>query len=149
MKSDFVLALHIMGFLTAADGKPLSSTVLAETYGTNAVVVRRILAKLNNAGLVVSQRGVGGGSVLARKSKEVSLREVYDAVSQRPDILRRYPTNDNGPSAVLGAFINDLLNSAEEELLAKFGEISVSEMDEKVRPAICRLLNQISKDKNP
>lgn len=140
MRSDFVLALHIMGFLTAVEGKPLSSRILADTYGTSSVVVRRLLSKLSEAGLVTSQRGVGGGTVLARKAADINLRDVYAAVSERPEVLPRYPTNERGPSAVLGGYINDLLGEAEEELLGRLGGISVAEMDERVRPAVCRIL---------
>ncbi|MEO0453422.1 MAG: Rrf2 family transcriptional regulator [Verrucomicrobiota bacterium] len=141
MRSDFVLALHIMGFLTAAEGKPLSSKILAGTYGTSSVVVRRILAKLNEAGLVTSQRGVGGGTVLALAPQDISLRDVYGAVAERPEILPRYPTNERGPSAVLGTYINDLLGEAEEELLCRLGGINISEMDMRVRPSVCRILH--------
>lgn len=141
-----------MGFLTAADGKPLSSGILAETYGTNSVVVRRILAKLNQAGLVTSQRGVGGGTVLALDPHDISLRAIYCAVTEQPEILPRYPTDESGPSAVLGTYINDLLGEAEEELLARLERISISEMDTRVRPSICRLLDdagrKIKKDLN-
>ncbi|MEM9283223.1 MAG: Rrf2 family transcriptional regulator [Verrucomicrobiota bacterium] len=140
MRSDFVLALHILGFLTAAEGRPLSSKILANTYGTSSVVVRRILAKLSDSGLVRSQRGVGGGTVLALDPQSISLRDVYVSVSERPGILPRYPTDEHGPSSVLGTYINELLGEAEEELLARLGSINISEMDQQVRPTICQLL---------
>ncbi|MEM6822274.1 MAG: Rrf2 family transcriptional regulator [Verrucomicrobiota bacterium] len=150
MRSDFVLALHVMGFLTAVEGKPLASKILADTYGTSSVVVRRILAKLCDAGLVTSQRGVGGGSILALDPQDISLRDVYNAVSERPEILRRYPTNEPGPSAVLGTYINDLLGEAEEELLGRLEGINIAEMDINVRADICRQLDDAEKNKkNP
>ncbi|MEM8868368.1 MAG: Rrf2 family transcriptional regulator [Verrucomicrobiota bacterium] len=148
MRSDFIIALHVMGFLTAADGEPLSSEILAQSYGTSPVVVRRILSKLSEGGIVISKRGVGGGTILARDPSDVSLRQIYDAVERDSAILQRYPTNELRPSAVLGNFINDLLGEAEEELLVRLGGISVAEMDMKVRPEICRLLCGLKKSKS-
>ena len=148
MKRDFVLALHIMGFLTAAQGTALSSQVLADTFGTSAVVVRRLLLKLSRAGLVVSQRGVGGGTVLARDPQHLSLRDVYEAVmDDEVQVLPRYPTDQHGPAMVLGSYINELLVAAEEELLQKLDSISVFAMDAEVRPVICALLRSLKDDK--
>ncbi len=142
MRSDFVVALHVMGFLTAVDGKPLSSQILAETYGTNPVVIRRILGKLSEAGLVESQRGVGGGTVLALDPAEISLRRVYEAIAGDAGILPRYPSGESGPSEVLGAYVNGLLAAAEEDLLVRLMSISVLEMDQNVGSAICSLLTE-------
>ena len=142
MRSDFVVALHVMGFLTAVDGKPLSSQVLAETYGTNAVVIRRILAKLSDSGLVESKRGNGGGTVLAMDPAEISLRRVYEAIDEKSAILPRYPASDDGPSRILEDYVNGILAAAEEELFARLMKISVLEMDQHLRPAICRLLER-------
>ncbi|MEM9160382.1 MAG: Rrf2 family transcriptional regulator [Verrucomicrobiota bacterium] len=140
MRSDFAISLHIMGFLTASNGTPLSSQVLAETYGTNPVVIRRLLSKLNFANLVTTQRGVGGGSILARDPSAINLRDIYLAVTEKPGFLPRYPVREHGPSSVIGAYINTLLESVEEDALIRLSEINICEMDEKVRPAICKLL---------
>jgi len=131
-----------MGFLTASEGKPLSSKILARTYGTNPVVIRRILAKLSEAGLVDSQRGVGGGTVLALDPVDISLRQVYEAIAGDNGILPRYPSDGEGPSLALGRYLNGLLASAEEELLARLMQISVCEMDQEMRAVICRMLEE-------
>ncbi|MEM8953915.1 MAG: Rrf2 family transcriptional regulator [Verrucomicrobiota bacterium] len=140
MRSDFIVGLHIMGFLTAANGRSLSSKVLAETYGTNPVVVRRILGKLSEAGLVKSQRGAGGGTILADEPARINLRDIYEAVTESGGVLPRYPMSEGGPSEVLGGYVNHLLEAAEDDLLTRLSEISISEMDRRVRPAICSIL---------
>lgn len=134
-----------MGFLTAMEGKPLSSEILATTYGTSPVVVRRLLAKLSEAGLIHSQRGVGGGSALAQEPESINLRDVYEAVVERSEIFPRYPVDKVGPSKVLGSYVNDMLCEAEEDLLARFEKVSIYEMDQQVRPAICKLLKKANK----
>jgi len=140
MTSDFSLALHILGFLTASADKPLTSEILAETYGTNPVVVRRVLSKLRNAGFIRTQRGTGGGSLLARESTGITIREVFESVHEKSGILPR-PPGETGPvSEIISSYVNDLLSKAEEALLEDLGRTTIAEMDEKVRPEICAFL---------
>ena len=88
MNSQFPIALHIVGFLAAAGGTPLTSAKMAAVYGTSPVVLRRVLSRLQRAGLVKTQRGVNGGSILARSPEKISLREVFQAVSDdKPCLL--------------------------------------------------------------
>ncbi|MEM9478098.1 MAG: Rrf2 family transcriptional regulator [Verrucomicrobiota bacterium] len=140
MRSDFTVALHILGFLTAKDGEPLSSEILAETYGTHPVVVRRILLKLSEAGMVTSQRGAGGGTVLSRDPKEITLLDVFEAVEEDMQILPRYPEEEDDLSKVIGAYINGMMENAEADLLARFKNLNLLEMDKALRPAVHEML---------
>ncbi|MEM9282922.1 MAG: Rrf2 family transcriptional regulator [Verrucomicrobiota bacterium] len=140
MKSDYAIALHILGFLTACNGRPLSSDILASTYGTNPVVVRRILSKLKKSGLVNIQRGAGGGSVLGRDPESINLRQIYESVSDTTEFLPRCNREESPASVVVTDFLNELYLSAEEALLAKLEALNIAEMDEKLRPRILELL---------
>ncbi|MFK8025543.1 MAG: Rrf2 family transcriptional regulator, partial [Ilumatobacter sp.] len=91
VNSQLPIALHILGFLTSRNGEPLTSEVMASTYGTSPVVLRRVLAKLQRAGLVETRRGASGGSLLARDPRTITLRDAYEAVSIDPQILPRHP----------------------------------------------------------
>jgi Rrf2 family protein len=130
--------------LTARDGAPLSSDVLAKSYGTNPVVVRRLLSQLQEAGLVASQRGVGGGSLLAQPAQDISLRQVYEAVSEDTKILPRHRGSEGPVAGVLGAYIDRLWITAEEALLAQLEQVSIAAMDAEVRPEICALLDDLN-----
>lgn len=142
MNSELTIGLHILGFLCAREGDPLTSDVLAETYGTSPVVVRRVISKLNQAKLIESKRGVGGGSVLARDPKKINLREVYVAIFDEPTILPRHPGEESNVAQVLSGFINELYANAEEALLQELESVTISEMDSVVRPQICKLLKK-------
>lgn len=142
MKSDFAVALHIMGFLTARQGKPLSSDTLARSYGTNPVVIRRVLSKLQTADLISSQRGLGGGSVLAQDPAKVSLRQVYEAVNDEPEFLPRYRGDGSEVAEVMGGYIERLSRKAEDALLSHLAGISIAEMDAEIRPIICASLEK-------
>ena len=58
----------------------MTSDELATCLRTHPVVVRRTMASLRDAGFVVSERGHGGGWVLARDLASVTLLDVQMAV---------------------------------------------------------------------
>ena len=139
MNSDLTVALHILGCLTCCSGV-MNSEHLARSYGTNPVVVRRVLSKLRKAGLVETRRGSGGGSVLARSPSSINLRQVYEAVSEKTELLRRHPGKESPVAEVLADFINDFYTEAEEALLKKLESGTIEEMDQQVRPKILAVL---------
>ena len=127
MNSQFPIALHPVGFLAAADRTPLTSEKMAAVYGTSPVVLRRVLSRLQRAGLVKTQRGVNGGSILARSPEKISLREVFQAVSDDKPVLSEYSTRCSGAVApVLGNYLNELFADAEEAMLRKLETVSSS-----------------------
>ncbi|MEN1681484.1 MAG: Rrf2 family transcriptional regulator [Planctomycetota bacterium] len=142
MNSDLAVGLHIVGFLTARGGDPVTSVTLAETYGTSPVVIRRVLTRLSKAGLVETRRGAGGGATLARDAADCTLRDVYDAVAHGQSLLRRHPGEESGVARVLAGYINQLYDEAEEALLGRLESVTVAEMDAVVRPKVCRAIRR-------
>jgi Rrf2 family protein len=133
MNSQLPIALHILGFLTARDGEPLTSDVMADTYGTSPVVLRRVLAKLQRAGLVDTKRGANGGNVLARDPRRITLRQAYESVSDAPQLLSRHPDGEGPVARALATFMNEAMGDAERALLERLETITVFEMDAQVR----------------
>jgi Rrf2 family protein len=133
VNSQLPIALHILGFLTARGGEPLTSDVMADTYGTSPVVLRRVLAKLQRAGLVDTKRGANGGSVLARDPKSITLRQAYEAVSIDPQLLCRHPDGEGRVARAMAQFMNNAMGDAERALLDELEAITVFEMDVQVR----------------
>ncbi|MET7747747.1 Rrf2 family transcriptional regulator [Micromonospora sp. NPDC005367] len=62
----------------------LTSEEVAASVNTNAVIVRRSLGDLQRAGLVRARRGNGAGYSLARSATEITLLDVWLAVSPEP-----------------------------------------------------------------
>jgi Rrf2 family protein len=88
--SRFAVATHILTALAhmekhapkelrQANGL-ISSKVLAGSVNTNPVVVRRIVAELARAGIVVSRQGKRGGIELGRAPEKITLLDVYKAM---------------------------------------------------------------------
>jgi Rrf2 family protein len=79
--SQFSMAVHVLTLLARAGDGNVKSECIAGSVNTNAVVIRRLLSQLNSAGLVASQTGASGGTRLAKPPAEISLCEIYKAVS--------------------------------------------------------------------
>lgn len=132
------VAAHILGMLAflEREQRPITSDELATSIGTHPVVVRRVLAQLQAAGLVESRRGVGGGTVLARDPRLISLRDAYQAVHDDGfSVLERHGRHVNhacnvGP--VIAEYLDGVYREAEEELLGRLGRVSIDEMSRQI-----------------
>lgn len=77
--------LHVLLHMAEHD-RPSTSEDLAKAMTTNPVVVRRILGGLRDAGLVASEKGHGGGWVIARPLEDITLLQVHEALGA-PEVL--------------------------------------------------------------
>jgi Rrf2 family protein len=92
----FVVAVHVLTALAVSDGKPVRSEDLAYSANTGAVVIRGLLSRLGEAGLVRSQLGAGGGALLAKPAEKIRLLDVYEAVEDTELFsLHRTPPCEN------------------------------------------------------
>lgn len=82
--SHFALATHALAVLAIMREAPVTSAQIAASIGTNAAFLRTVLGRLRDAGLVELKLGKGGGAMLARSAKDITLREVYAAVHDEP-----------------------------------------------------------------
>jgi len=64
------------------NGRLRTSADIAAHAGTNPVVVRRVLGKLRNAGLLQSEKGHAGGWRLAKPADQITLADVYLALDE-------------------------------------------------------------------
>ena len=78
------LALHTLGHMAGDPARSRTSADIADHAGTNPVVVRRVLGKLREAGLLASEKGHAGGWRLARSPQEITLADVYLALDRTP-----------------------------------------------------------------
>ena len=129
MKRDSRLSgiLHILIHLVEAEA-PVPSEKLALAMQTNAVVVRRVIAGLRDAGLVTSSKGHGGGWVLARDPAQVSLRDVYVALgSPEPFAMGN---RSEAPTCLVEQAVNvaldDAFQDAQALLLARMDSVTLA-----------------------
>ncbi len=79
MNSEFVLAVHAMVYLYHRKAR-LSSEELAQNVCTNPVRIRKVMTKIGKAGLADVREGRGAGGYLYPEGREISLREICEAL---------------------------------------------------------------------
>lgn len=147
MNSRLTVAAHVLGmiaFLERDQGRGATSDELAESVGTNAVVIRRILGQLKAAGLVDSRRGAGGGSVLSMAPSAITLRMVYEAVEERDCALLGRHANGVGEhcpvAPVIAEYLESIYRTAEEALRDSLARVTIEQFcrDVETRIGACR-----------
>jgi Rrf2 family transcriptional regulator, nitric oxide-sensitive transcriptional repressor len=73
-------ALRAVVWLAANPEKPLTAQQIAEATRVPAGYLAKVLQGLSRAGLLHSQRGLGGGFTLARPASSLTMWEVVQAV---------------------------------------------------------------------
>jgi DNA-binding IscR family transcriptional regulator len=131
MRNDSRLSrmLHVLLHMARHDG-PMTSEAIGMMLGTNPVVVRRTLAGLRDAGYVRSDKGHGGGWVIACDLERVSLLDVYRAVGG-PRLFAIGNEHSNPDCAVeqlVNAAVDDVLRDAEALLVERLGAVSLAEL---------------------
>ena len=76
--SKFTVAVHILTCIEIfGKERRVTSDFLSGSTGVNAVIIRNVLGKLREAGIVETRQGSGGAN-LARPLNEITLYDVYN-----------------------------------------------------------------------
>ncbi|MEN0105313.1 MAG: Rrf2 family transcriptional regulator [Pseudomonas sp.] len=132
MRNDSRLSrmLHVLVHMARHDG-PLTSERIAQMLGTHSAVVRRTMAGLRDAGYVRSEKGHGGGWVIACDLEAVTLLDVYRVVGS--NTLFAIGNERANPNCVIEQIVNhaidDALHQAELRLVERLGAISLGELN--------------------
>jgi Rrf2 family protein len=137
MQQDTRLArlLHVLIHMHLRAGATTSDTI-AQMLHTNPALVRRTMASLRDAGYVESGRGPGGGWRLACALSDVTVADVYAALShKRPFAFGVAEDNPACPvEAVINAYLMTALDDAESRLLKTMGKTRLSDLAHQVVP---------------
>jgi len=123
------LALHTLSHMAGDPGRVRTSAHIADHAGTNPVVVRRVLGKLREAGLLTSEKGHAGGWKLAREPESITLADVYLALDES---LIASGEDDHASSCsvenALQRRVSGLMAEIEQSLVDRLRETTISEM---------------------
>lgn len=117
MDTRFSAAIHTLILIANAEA-PKSSEAIADSVGTNASYIRKLTGLLKKHGILDSRQGVCGFS-LTKKPEELSLLEIYQAVSESEEVhvfdLHQNP-ND---LCIIGRHIRPVLTDVFREIEEK------------------------------
>ncbi|MBV9813234.1 MAG: Rrf2 family transcriptional regulator [Acetobacteraceae bacterium] len=122
--------LCVMAYL----GEDTTSQVIARSLRTNPVVVRRLLKRLEQAGLVALRRGKEGGVSLARSPDEITLDQVYAAVEEDAGVFALRPgSNPHCPvDRTVPRLLDPLFAAAREAVAAVLATTTVGTLVQSV-----------------
>lgn len=120
ISTKFTIAIHLLVASKFFGGQQkITSQFLAESIGSNPVIVRNIMLQLQEAGIIEVRRGPGGITI-NRPLDEITYLDIYRAVETNSgDDLFRFHENPN-PHCPVGRNIHEVLNQSLEEIQAKF-----------------------------
>ena len=84
MDTKFSVAVHVL-ILISESPTPINSEQMAESVGTNASYIRKILALLKKAEIVDGHRGISGYR-LTVPPEQLTLLQIYRAVMEEPKL---------------------------------------------------------------
>ncbi|MGX1365360.1 Rrf2 family protein [Streptomyces canus] len=135
LSSRSAVAIHALTMLAHRGGGSLTSAEIADSLASNPVLVRRILGRLRDSGLVRSTEGRGGGWSLARAPRDITLNDAYTAVEEGRILSRHaHPPSD---ACEVGRHICDLLEvefqDAERALEERLSQTTIAHLLRQVR----------------
>ena len=132
--SRLTVAVHALLLLDDAGAERLTSGDIAASVNTNPVVIRRLLGRLMEAGLVAATKGAAGGYRLARPSAEITVWDVYQTMREEgPFGLHARAPNPRCPvGRHIQAGLQDLYGAAESAMKSVLGNTTLRGLRKKL-----------------
>lgn len=129
-ESDYALRVVIY-FSTLEPKSKVSANIIAENQNIPLRFLLKLLQKLKKADIVESFMGVNGGYALKKSPKDISLKDVIEAV-EGPIHLNRCllnpkECNNKGPDKCL---IHNALGSVQETLIEQLSSINFKDISD-------------------
>lgn len=127
----------MLAMLAKSGDDNVKSECIAASVNTNAVVIRRLLGQLNQANLVTSQTGAAGGTRLARRPSDISLCQIYKAVTcgEVFALHAKSPSQDCPIGKNIEAVLCNLQKEIEKTVGEKLGQFTLASVIEMVETA--------------
>ena len=118
MDTKFSVAIHVL-ILVSESPVPINSDQMAESVGTNASYIRKILALLKKAEIVDGHRGISGYS-LTVAPHQLTLLRIYQAVTDEREIHLLDIHQNPNDQCIVGHHIKPVLNDMFADIEADF-----------------------------
>lgn len=131
--SKLAVAAHALVWIALhcrAGHEVATSEQIAGSVNTNPVVIRRLLGRMREAGLVCSRRGSDAGWRLLRPLESMTLRDVYEAIEPSPlfELHRAEPNPECPVGCGIKPAMRTVYDRAEEAVRAELGRVTLDEV---------------------
>ena len=117
MDTKFSSAIHMLILISEAE-TPMTSEEIAVSVGTNASYIRKVTGLLKKKGIIESRQGASGYQLLV-KPEELTLYEVYQAVSETEQVhvfdLHQNPNDQCIVGKHIRPILTDVFSAVEEK----------------------------------
>ena len=138
MDTRFSSAIHAPILISEAES-PINSTAIAASVGTNASYIRKLTAPLAKAGFIESSRAAGGFT-LTKPAREISLRDVYCAVTDTEQIqlfdIHENPNDECIVGAHIRPTLTDVFHKQNEAIERELAQTTLADCIEQMRSQI-------------
>ena len=139
--SRFTIAVHVITAIEYfKDMDRVNSEFLAGSVGVNPVIVRTVISKLREAGILKTQRG-SSGAVLAKPLDQITFYDVYKAVDSvdKEEGLFHFHEQPN-PNCTVGRNIHkamdERLKEVQRSMENELKKITIADIAEDIRKEI-------------
>jgi Rrf2 family transcriptional regulator, iron-sulfur cluster assembly transcription factor len=114
-------------------GRPYPVGEIAEATGTPETFLRKVVQRLDAAGVVATKRGVGGGVSFLKKTEAISVFEVVEAV-QGPVAINKCFISNRECADREGCHIRRTLGAMQDEMVDLFKTATVGKLAKHTKP---------------
>ncbi|WP_343208214.1 Rrf2 family transcriptional regulator [Anaerolentibacter hominis] len=134
MTSEFAIAVHALVYLNHKR-TTLSSELLAENVCTNPARIRKIMARLKRAGLIVTKEGIDGGYYFHKAPSDVTLRQINEAVDA-PLVAVSWRSGDKHMKCLIASGMADIMDDIYADLndlcRQRLESITIADIDRQI-----------------
>jgi len=120
------LGLHALAVIAASPGPVTPTREIAVRLKASAAHLAKVMVALEHAGLVTGTRGPAGGYRLSRPARQITLREIYEAIEgpmQARSCLFGEPVCD-----AEGCALSDYFGKLNREVIRTLGRTRLTDL---------------------
>lgn len=144
MDTKFSSAIHMLILISEAE-TPMTSEEIAVSVGTNASYIRKVTGLLKKKGIIESRQGASGYQLLI-KPEELTLHEVYQAVSETEQVhvfdLHQNPNDQCIVGKHIRPVLTDVFRTIEEKAEQELKNTTLRNCMDRMQDEIERSGNQ-------
>ncbi|OLN22538.1 transcriptional regulator [Domibacillus antri] len=136
MKSEFTIAVHSLVYLAYLPGHMASSEAIAHNVATNPARIRKVMSALRKEGLVRTKEGTRGGYMLGCDPTDITLADVYHAVSYgtlQPNWCTGVPDHSCPVSSNTQVVMDRIFSAAEDHYEAFLRQFTVASVLDNIK----------------